>query len=397
MEHGMNLKSYTADLCILGGDRAALPLIQDAIANHQSVILVNQTEPDHYRIRYGAIPKNAFLSACHKKLEFQDAINHVHDIVAKCASQTSLPAGIQFIQGKASFIDPKTIQTEDTIIKAKRFILATGTENHIPNIAGLDSVFFLSNETIFELDTLPKHLIILGGSPFACEMADAFRRFGSRVTLLTQQDLLLNIDNRLTTELKNQFTKRGIQILENVSLDLVEGFEDYIRVSYEKEGHEKTIEGSELLVSFERQPALQDLNLDRAKIKLTKSGQIKINSKHQTTNRRVRAIGDVVGPYEWAENIYLIYTHPQIAQIGLTSKQVEKLDIEYKLFTNHFEDKDTAWLQILATKRGEILGMGIIHPFASALLAPWTLMMQKQLKLSANDIRKYIDFFSKNP
>ncbi len=323
--------------------------------------------------------------------------------------------GVNVIQAPASFTGPREISVGDTTIRARRFVLATGSGPFVPPIEGLSETPFLTNETLFEQDSIPEHLIVIGGGPIGLEMAQAHHRLGARVTVLEMFSILPNDDSELVEILRARIKGEGMDLREGVKVVGAEKLGDGVAVRIEGDNGPERIEGTQLLVAAGRRPNLEGLNLDGAGIAHTGKG-IRVDARLRTTNKRVFAIGDVAGSYQFTHVAgyhagivirnalfrmpakvdyksvpWVTYTAPELAQVGLTEAAAREKGLEATVLRWSLEENDRAqaegetdgMLKVVVTPKGRVLGASIVGPHAGELIQVWGLAIQSKLKISA--------------
>ncbi|MEK7246263.1 MAG: FAD-dependent oxidoreductase, partial [Pseudomonadota bacterium] len=346
--------------------------------------------------------------------------------------------GVRVIHDSARFTGPDRVQAGAIEVRARRFVVATGSGPAVPPIPGLDQVPYLTNETVFDLDSIPEHLIVLGGGPIGIELAQAFRRLGAKVSVIEMLGILGRDDPELADAIRRQLTIEGVAIRENTRAESVERTATGIAVGISDSGRavppgggqtaespraandaplpgHARIEGSHLLVAVGRRPQVKDLGLDLAGVAVEPKGII-VDARLRTTNPRVYAIGDAVGGLQFTHvagfhagiairNILfrwparadrapiprVTYTDPELAQVGLTEAEARARHLNFRILRWPMHDNDRAEIEgkteglvkILATPRGKILGAGIAAAHAGELIQPWTLAMAQGLGLAA--------------
>ena len=199
--------------------------------------------------------------------------------------------GVRVIEGEARFTDAKTVAVGDQFeIKARRFVIATGSRPAVPPIPGLDNTPYLTNETVFEMRERPKHLIVIGAGAIGLELAQAFRRLGSDVTVLEAAAPLAGEDPECAAVVLDALAREGVTVRSGVTVTKVKRARNRIEVELEVAGTDgkKTIEmvgGSDLLVAAGRRPAVEGLGLDAAGINFSGSG-IHVDKRLRTTNKQ---------------------------------------------------------------------------------------------------------------
>ncbi len=311
---------------------------------------------------------------------------------------------IDFIQGEAKFVDSHTleVQTKSGVrhLRATKFILATGTKNRIPDLPGLGDVTYLTHETIYDVPSLPRSLAILGGGPIGCEFAQAFARFGCKVTLLQKSERLLPKEDRdLSEACRRLLQNDGVQVVLNAQTRRVAKNGDRIRVEFESEGEEQSIEAGQVLLAIGKAPH-DTLNLGAAGVTMNENG-IVVDEHLQTGARHIFACGDATGKYLFthvaeyqakiaAQNALLpfkakadyrvvpwtTFTDPEIAHLGLTEDEARLAHGEIKTYRVPFDHLDRAiiegetfgFLKVVTTGSGRIVGAHIIGPQAGELI-----------------------------
>ena len=287
------------------------------------------------------------LSAAEPRVDLKAVMAHVRDVIGEIAKEESPEAlraeGIEVVLGEARFVDPHTLVAGDTTLAARRFLIATGAHPFVPPIRGLDDVDYLTYETVWDLETLPRHLLIVGGGPIGCEIAQAFRRLGAEVTLLASRDRLLPRDDpQASRVLAKVFEEEGIRVLFEARVELVWKDEaataDGIHVGEGGNG----LVGDALLLATGRRPTVTGLDLDKAGVLYSEQG-IQVDDNLRTSQQHIYAAGDCTGGLQFThyagwqavmavrnallpgaskgvtEQVpWTTFTDPEVAHIGLT-------------------------------------------------------------------------------
>ncbi len=424
------------DICILGAGSGGLSLAAGAAQMGASVVLLEQDKMGGDCLNYGCVPSKALLAAsklAHVKsyaselginyatceIDFAKVNQHIKNVIAGIEPNDSVERftqlGVKVILEAGKFVAPRIIETESHRIQARRIVIATGSSPAIPKIEGINDTFFLTNETVFDLTTAPQHLIIIGGGPIGCEMAQAHRRLGCEVTILECFEIMPKDDRKLVDVVRQQLLADGIKIYEYCQIDKVETINDQVVVNIEQQQRESQLTGSHLLVATGRKPNLTDLDLDAAGIIHSIKG-INVDQRLRTNNKKVFAIGDVTGMYQFThmanyhagivlKNIlfrlpaktdfrsvpWVTYTDPELAHVGLNEQQAFSLDDNIEILHFDYAENDRARaenlthgkIKVIADRKGYILGVSIVGQHAGELLMPWILAIQRKLKLNA--------------
>jgi pyruvate/2-oxoglutarate dehydrogenase complex dihydrolipoamide dehydrogenase (E3) component len=362
------------------------------------------------------------VSASQVHVDFAEVHDHVHGVIAQIAPVDSVERftglGVRVIKGAAKFIDKRTVVVGDDIqVRARRFVIASGSAPAVPPIPGLDGGPYLTNESIFTLTERPQHLIIIGAGPIGLEMAQAFRRLGSAVTVLEAAKPLAKDDPEAAGIVLDQLAREGIVVRAGVEVVKVVHQSGTVAVTVDGGGIEETVEGTHLLVATGRKATVDGLDLDAARVRYDRAG-IKINRKLKTTNRRIYAIGDVAAgqpQFTHAANYHaglvirnalfrlpvkvklhaipwVTYTEPELAQTGLTEAQARAQGHKkLRIMRWPYHDNDRAvaertphgHIKVVTTPKGKILGTTIVGAQAGELITPWTLAIAQGLNIRA--------------
>ena len=254
---------------------------------------------------------------------------------------------LRLFRGAARFLSPHQIQVGDEILESEKIFINTGTRPDSPRLAGIESVGYLTNETLMELQEVPEHLIVLGGGYIGLEFGQMFRRFGSRVTIVHRSDqLLAREDKDVAVELQKALAAEGIEFRLSANSTKVERRQSQILLTAVSNGQTETIRGSHLLAATGRVPNTNDCGLDIAGVALDSHGYVKVNGRLETNVPGIWALGDVKGGPAFThisyndyqivyanlidgknlttENRYLpysLFTDPQLGRVGMTEKE----------------------------------------------------------------------------
>ena len=325
--------------------------------------------------------------------------------------------GVDVFLGDAAFLSPDTIGVAGTTLRFRRAVIATGARAATPSIPGLRDVSFLTNETLFELTERPAHLIVLGSGPIGCEMAQAFARLGSAVTLIDRGMRILSREDAEASLLIQQSLQRdGVDIRFDTTVEDVTRTAQGIGLMLKRGGRGEHVVGTHLLVATGRTPNVERLGLEAAGVAFTATG-VTVNDRLQTTNPRVFACGDVSSPLKFThaadfqariviQNALFFgrkrvsqlvtprvtYTSPEVAQVGHTAQTAKVAGIAVTTITvpltevdRAILDGETAGFTRIHLREGtdRIVGGTIVAEHAGDLLAEVTLCMTNDIGLSA--------------
>ncbi len=425
------MKRAHVDLLVIGAGSGGLSVAAGAVQVGASVILLEGHKMGGDCLNYGCVPSKALIAsgkAAHAQahasvygvadvipqVDYAAAKDHVADVIATIAPVDSAERyerlGVQVIREYGAFISPTEIKAGDTIITARRIVIATGSSPLVPPIPGLETVPYETNETLFDLRERPEHLLIVGGGPIGMEMAQTHQRLGSKVTVIEGMKALSQDDPETAAIVLDRLRAEGIEIAENAMASEIRGEQGAVEVET-KDG--RVFKGTHLLMAVGRKANVDRLNLETAGIETTRRG-IKVDAGLRTTNRKVYAIGDVAGGLQFthmagyhagliirsamfglparqstAHIPWATYTEPELAQVGLTEEQAHKkhgTNLEVVRFEYHHNDRaiverKTGGLIKVMVVRGRPVGVSIGGAQAGELINLWALVITNKLKM----------------
>ena len=359
--------------------------------------------------RYGLVPAEP-------EVDLGAVMNHVRSVVDEIYQEESPQAlradGIDVYLGGARFLDPHTLAAGKDTITARNVLITTGAHPYIPPIQGLENVDYVTYETIWELDTLPRHLLVAGAGPVGSELAQAFRRLGSSVTLIASGDRILPRDDPAASRvLEDVFRSEGIQVVPNARVELVWQDEaGRIHVGAGGNG----LAGDALLIAAGRRPNVDGLDLEKAGVDYSASG-IQVDDHLRTSQRHIYAAGDCTGGYQFthyagwqaamaARNALLpgaskgvtdlvpwtTFTDPEVAHAGLTETQareqfgnaVKTCDWPMAQVDRARTEGDTdGFIKLVHLQNGTLLGATIVAAQAGEMIHEWIVALDRGIKV----------------
>lgn len=423
----------TPDVCVVGGGSAGLVVAAGAAQLGLEVVLVERALMGGDCLNFGCVPSKALIAAARAAqaqrsgaafgiapvepaIDFGKVMDHVAGVIAAIAPNDSVERfeklGVRVLPEEARFVGRTELQAGPHRIRSKRIVLATGSRPALPPVPGLTDVPHFTNETIFANRVLPSHLVVLGGGPIGLEMAQAFRRLGSKVTVLEAATCLAKDDPELAAIVVARLRGEGIALHERTRATRVERMAGGIAAVLDSGAR---IEGSHLLVATGRTPAIDGLGLDQSGIVHDRRG-ITVDDSLRTSNRNVWAIGDCNGRYAFTHMAgheaslfirgalfrapakldpaivpWATYTDPELAQVGLNERDARaRHGDRIKVLRWNFAENDRAQteretdglLKVVTDGRGRILGAGIAGPQAGELIQSWCLALSARLRIS---------------
>lgn len=428
--------TINADICVIGAGSGGLSVAAATAQLGLKVVLIEKHKMGGDCLNYGCVPSKALIAAARRAHEMRTSArfgitsvapqidpaavnNHIKGVIAAIAPNDSVERftgmGVQVIQAPARFRDKHTVEAGDTLIKAFRFVIATGSSPAIPSIPGLDKIPYLTNETLFDFRQSIGHLVVIGGGPIGMELAQAYLRLGSKVTVLEGIKALGKDDPELSDVVLKCVRAEGLVVREGAKVDSISGWPGTVQVRITTPEGQETIEGTHLLVATGRKPNVEDLNLEAAGIKYDNRG-IMVNDGLVTSNGKVFAIGDVIGGLQFTHVAnyhagivfrralfrlpvkvrtemvpWVTFTDPELAQVGLTEDVARQKHGAIQVFRWPYHENDRAqaeraaegFVKVVTDKKGKILGAGIVGRGAGELIQIWSLALSQGLKITA--------------
>ena len=341
----------------------------------------------------GAEPMASTVDTARLMKHVQDTIDRVY---AFETPESLAQQGVEVAFGAARFVGPDAIAIQDRRMTARHFVICTGAEPFVPPMAGLKETPFLTYKDVFSLKVLPRRLLVLGSGPVGAELAQAFRRLGSEVSLVESADRALpNADPDASAVISDRFTREGIKVYLRAQVDRVKNAAGGIALI----GPGLRIEGDALLVAVGRRPRLDELDLERANVTFTEDG-ITVDSNLRTSNPRIYAAGDAAGSLQFthyagwqgfvaARNAlfpgatpgkrngvpWVVFTDPEIGQVGMTEAEaraqggrIDVLRLPLERIDRAQTTGDLDGFIKLITRNHRLVGATVVAPVAGELI-----------------------------
>ena len=409
------MKKY--DVIILGAGSGGLTVAFTARGFGKKVLLIDKSKPGGECTWSGCVPSKALINEAKKvhsvkkyvkdfEYDSKIALDHVKSvregIYLHEDPETLNKEGIDYVEGFAKFNSSHIIEASGQEFYGKNIFISTGSSPFVPPIKGLDQVPYLTNETIFELERLPKSMIVLGGGAIGVELAQAMNRLGVKVDLVEMMPTIMFREeadhvHRLESILEDE----GVVLHTGSKAVLIEGDDKQVELTYEKNGVTHKLSGDQLLVAIGRKPNIEGLDLDLVGIKHNRKG-IQVNPYLQTSLKNVYAIGDVVGPYQFSHmaNVqgiqasqnallplkrkvnydhvgWVTFTEPELARAGMTEAEArDKYGDSIRVYNYDFNDLDRTrtkgiskeTIKVILDKKGKVLGTSILSDRAGEMI-----------------------------
>ncbi|MGI2798726.1 dihydrolipoyl dehydrogenase [Photobacterium damselae] len=438
--------SFDQNMVVIGAGSGGLVSAYIAAAVKAEVTLIEKHKMGGDCLNTGCVPSKALIRAAHNMAEIQRAaefgvstgpiaidfkqvMTRVQKVISKIEPHDSIERyrslGVNCITGEAIIRSPWEVEVAGKIITTKNIVIATGARPLVPNIPGLQSVNYLTSDTVWSLQEQPQKLLVLGGGPIGCELAQSFARLGTKVTLVEMApQLLIREDSDAAKLVQDSLIADGVEIkLEHKAMR----FESIVDANGKTMGkvyldfhneQQVTVEFDAVLLALGRVANVQGFGLEELGITTTARGTVEVNDYLQTQYPNIYAVGDVVGPYQlthaashqaWYAAVnglfgqfkrfkadYSVmpaatYTSPEVARVGLNEKEATAQGIEFDVVTYGIDDLDRAitdgedhgFIKVITPKgKDTILGATIIGTNAGDLLAEFTLAMRHNLGLN---------------
>lgn len=433
------MADYDFDIGIIGGGAAGLTVAAGAAQLGAKTLLVErENKLGGDCLHYGCVPSKTLIKTAHvyhlmknakafglppiqvPPVDYGEVVKRIRSVIDSIQEHDSeerfcgLGARVEF--GHASFIDQHAIRLENKTFSARRWVLATGSSPSAPPIEGLDQTPYITNKEIFSLDRLPESMIILGAGPIASEMAQAFCRLGTRVSVVQRSNQILSREDKdMADQVMDVLRSEGVTFYLNASIVRTKDSGDEREVAIKTpDGKTTRLKAEKILVAMGRVPNVNGLGLDPIGVEFDRKG-IKTDDRLRTTRKHIYAAGDVTGAYQFTHaagyeggivisnaifrlprkvNYTLLpwctYTDPELASIGMNEKRAKEAGIDYSVWEEAFKDNDrslaegekTGKIKMLLDEKENPLGIQILGPRAGDLLGEWVATLNGKIKLT---------------
>ena len=430
---------YDFDIGIIGAGAAGLTVAAGAAQLGAKTLLVEKEKDlGGDCLHFGCVPSKTLIRTAHVRhfmknaqryglprldvppVNFSEVRKRIETVISTIQKHDSeerfCTLGVRVEFGMAHFLDEHKIQLNGREYVAKTWVLSTGSSPDNPPIEGLDITPHITNREVFSLDRLPESMIILGAGPIAVEMAQAFCRLGTQVSVVQRSGQILSKeDGDMADEVIQVLKSEGVTFHLNVSVvrarDLGSQREVLIK---DKEGNEISLQAERILVAMGRDPNTKGLHLDEIGVHSDKKG-IKVDERLRTSQKHIYAAGDVLGKFQFTHAAgyegsivvsnaifhfprkvdytflpWCTYTDPELASIGMNEKRAKEAGIEHLIYTEAFRDNDRSLaegervgkIKLVLDKKEKPIGVQILGPQAGELLSEWVAVFGGKMKLS---------------
>jgi len=431
------MASHDYDIGVIGGGAAGLTIAAGAGRLGVKTLLVEKEDRlGGDCLHYGCVPSKTLIKTAkvyHQlknaekyglpwvevpRADFRDVRERILSVINTVQKHDSVERfcslGVTVEFGSASFADEHAIELDGKRISASKWVVATGSVPSEPPIEGLDQTPVLTNMDLFYMDTLPEHLVILGAGPVAIEMAQAFVRLGSRVTVIQRSGRIMKHDDEgFTKEVQLALEEEGVKFMLNATTRSVRAEGGARKVDVEQNGKSFTVSGDALLVALGRTIDVDALNLENAGVAYDKQG-VAVDERMRTSQKHIYACGDVTGKFQFTHAAgyegsivvsnavfhlprkadytnfpWCTFTDPELANIGMTEEAARAKGIEPSVWAEELSANDRAQaegevrggIKMVLNEKNDLIGVQIMGPNAGDLLAEWVAVMNGNVKL----------------
>ncbi len=432
------MADYDYDIGVIGGGAAGLTVAAGASQLGVKTLLIEKESVlGGDCLHYGCVPSKTLIksaSVYHKMrnashyglpdvdlppVDFKQVGARIQSVIDTIQVHDSeerfCGLGVKVEFGNASFVDEHVVEYNGKRVSAKYWVLATGSEPVPLPIPGLEETGYWTNKDIFCLQDLPSSLIVVGGGPIGCEMAQSFSRLGTDVRILQRNCQILSAEDEDMAEVvQDAFKTEGIGLDLCANTQEVRRVNGKVEVVYERDGETHVISADHLLVAAGRAPNVKNLKLENAGVEYDRRG-VKVDNRLRTSQKHIFAAGDVIGKYQFTHAAgyeggivisnavfklprkvdykwlpWCTYTEPELASVGMNEKAAKKAGLEYTVWEENFADNDRALaegapqgkIKLVLDKKEKPLGVQIVGPHAGELAAEWVAVLNAKTGLS---------------
>lgn len=432
--------SFDTNLIVIGGGSAGLVTAYIAAAVKAKVTLIEKHKMGGDCLNTGCVPSKALIrsakfmshigrsnefgiNSANADFDFNEVMQRVQSVVSKVEPHDSVERytglGVDVIEGEARIVSPYSVEVNGQIINAPHIVIATGARPFVPPIEGIDKVDYYTSDNLWQMREKPGRLVVLGGGPIGCELAQSFNRLGSKVTQVEMAPQIMGREDPEVAELiRQKFAEEGVNVLVGHRAKMIIKSEGKQILVAEHEGHDVEIEFDQLLVAVGRAPNTSGFGLEELGVRLSERGTIEVDEYLQTSIPTIYACGDVAGPYQfthtaahqaWYASVnalfgiakrfktdysvipWATFTEPEVARVGLNETDARQQGIEYEVTRFGIDDLDRAiadseahgFIKVLTVPgKDKILGVTLVGEHAGDLIAEYVLAMKHGLGLN---------------
>ena len=426
-------QNFDANVVVIGAGSAGLVAALIAAGAKAKVVLIEKHKMGGDCLNTGCVPSKSLirsgrimsyirrarefgLDGATATVNFESVMQRVQAVIAAIEPHDSVERftslGVECVIGEAKIESPYVVTVAGRTINTRSIIVATGAKPLVPPIPGLDQIDYLTSDTIWTLRELPKHLLVVGGGPIGCELAQAFSNLGAQVT---QVDMAARImpreDPDVSALVMQQFEEQGIDLLVDHRLTKFEVVDGVNTMEAEHKGSVVRVEFDKVLLAIGRKPNVEGFGLEELSMPLTAQGAIEVNASMQTAYPNIFACGDVAGPYQfthmasfqaWYASLnallgglwrskanyrvvpWATFTDPEVARVGLSEEEAKQRGTPYEITRYELNEHDRAladgeargFIKILTVPgKDKILGVTIVGYHAGEIIGEFVFAM----------------------
>ncbi len=412
---GIGLKVALIERNLMGGDCLNVGCVPSKAIIRSARVVGEMLNADAFGIHSPAQIDIDFPAVMARMRRLRSGISHVD------SAQRFSALGVDVFFGTARFTANETIEVDDAVLRYKKAVIATGTRALEPEIEGIATAGFLTNETIFSLVERPQRLAVIGGGPIGCELAQTFGRLGSKVSLFHQNSQLLNKEDKDAAQIVTDvFLRSGIELFLNIQIQRVEKIDAGKVLHFTTDGKPQSITVDDILIGTGRVPNIEGLNLAAVGVESDPRQGVKVNDYLQTTNPKIYAAGDICMDWKFTHAAdaaarivikntlfspfglsrtklsslvmpWVTYTDPEIAQVGLSAAAAQAQGMDVETIEIKFSDVDRAivdgeengFLKIIHLKNSDrIVGATIVASHAGEIISEITMAIVNKIGLT---------------
>ncbi|MGE4131449.1 MAG: FAD-dependent oxidoreductase [Bdellovibrionales bacterium] len=431
--------TFDYNMVVIGGGSAGLVSAYIAAAVRAKVALIEKHKMGGDCLNTGCVPSKALIRSAKilklirrsrefgltvnsPEVDFAAVMERVQNVIKEIEPHDSIERytglGVECLQGEALIKSPYEVEVNGKVLTTKNIVIATGAGPLIPNIPGLSETKFLTSDNVWQLRTLPKRLVVLGGGPIGCELAQSFARFGSKVTLVEMAPrIMIREDVDVSEIVAERFTSEGVDVRTNHKALKVDAAKKILYCEFQ--GQEVQIEFDEVLLALGRKANVKDFGLEQLQVEISNRGTVAADEFLRTTNYpNIYTCGDVTGPYQFTHTAahqawfvavnalfspfkkfkvdyrvipWCTFTDPEVARVGLNELEAREKGIAYQVTKYGIDDLDRAiaegeahgFVKVLTVPGSDrILGVTIVGDHAGDIIAEYVTAIKYGLGLN---------------
>jgi pyruvate/2-oxoglutarate dehydrogenase complex dihydrolipoamide dehydrogenase (E3) component/uncharacterized membrane protein YdjX (TVP38/TMEM64 family) len=431
---------FDCNIVVIGAGSGGLVASYIAAAVKAKVVLIEKRKMGGDCLNTGCVPSKALIRSARflaqvrraeeygfkplrAEFDFAEVMERVKGVVEKVAPHDSVERytslGVEVIEGEARITSPYTVEVNGMTITTRNIVIASGARPFVPPIKGLDQLNYLTSDNLWGIRELPRRLLVLGGGPIACELAQCFARFGSRVTVIIRGPRLMRReDEDVAALVTERFREDDVDIRAGHTIKAFRIMDGRKELLAEHEGQEVSFEFDQVLMALGRAANTTGFGLDELGVELSERGTIKVNEFLQTNFPNIYACGDVAGPYQFTHTAghqawyaavnslfgmfrrfkvdysaipFATFTNPEVARVGLNEQEAKQQGIKYEVTTYGLDDLDRAiadgeargFVKVLTPPgKDKILGATIVGEHSGELISEFVSAMRNNFGLN---------------